>query len=327
MTEHCDIGNDIPRAARLLREGQLVAFGTETVYGLGANAFDVDAVAKVFEAKGRPTFDPLIVHVADRSQLADLVREIPPAAERLMDRFWPGPMTIVLPKTDRVPDLVTSGLDTVAVRIPAHDTAQLLLREAAIPVAAPSANLFGQVSPTTAQHVADQLGDRLAYILDGGPCGVGVESTVIDVSGSPTVLRLGGLTIEDIEAVIGSVQVGHTPGSRQHSDQSAQRSPGMLTRHYSPRTPLEIVGTDFTPVDGQRVGLLTAGSNRDADRFAIVEQLSATGDLRECAANFFAALRRLDAAPLDRIVAHRFPDEGLGKALNDRLRRAASMGD
>ncbi|MDA1013032.1 MAG: L-threonylcarbamoyladenylate synthase [Planctomycetota bacterium] len=326
MTRICDIGKDVSRAAKLLREGGVVAFGTETVYGLGANAFDPRAVARVFEVKRRPTFDPLIVHVADREQLVDLVASIPSQAELLMDRFWPGPLTVILPKTDRVPDLVTSGLDTVAVRIPGHAQAIQLLREAGVPVAAPSANPFGLISPTLAEHVASQLGTLIDYILDGGPCDVGLESTVVAVTESETsVLRLGGVPVEEIEAVIGSVSIGHTPGAVEVESTTARRAPGMLARHYAPQTPLRIVHeADPATFDGNfRVGLLTAFPTPHADRFATVEVLSHARDLRESAANFCAALRRLDAAGLDEIAAFRFPDEGLGRALNDRLKRAA----
>ena len=326
MNNICDVGTDVARAAGLLREGGVVAFGTETVYGLGANAFDPRAVARVFEVKQRPTFDPLIVHIADCGQLAELVTSIPATAERLMDRFWPGPLTIILPKSVCVPDLVTAGLDTVAVRMPAHEQAAQLLRAVEVPIAAPSANRFSQISPTLVQHVASQLGEAIDYILDGGPCDIGLESTVVAVSSTAaTVLRLGGLPIEDIEAVVGPVTIGQTPGATDHDSTMAQRAPGMLSRHYAPRTPLRIIDeADQSITSGYaRVGLITAFPSTNAERFAAVEVLSQTSNLRECAANFFAALRRLDDAGLDEIAAFRFPDEGLGRALNDRLNRAA----
>jgi L-threonylcarbamoyladenylate synthase len=347
------------RAAELLRSGGLVAFPTETVYGLGANALDARAVARVFDAKGRPTFDPLIVHIVDRAWLPRLAAEFPDAARRLADQFWPGPLTLVVKKKDLVPDLVTAGLDTVALRVPDHPVAQTLLRMADVPVAAPSANLFGRVSPTTAEHVREQLGDRVDLILDGGPCRVGIESTVLDLSGDrPRLLRPGGVTLEDIESVVGSVDV---PSPTDHPIVAAMPSPGLLPQHYAPRTPLIVIESSSmadefisaSPRRGRGVGgegadskfpsplgsegpgvrcgesgsagLLTLQPppNDLAHRFVGVETLSPTGNLREAAANFFAALRRLDAAGLDVIVAIQFPDSGLGRALNDRLRRAA----
>lgn len=313
------IGTDVALASHLLRTGKLVAFGTETVYGLGANATDATAVAKVFRAKGRPSFDPLIVHVADRDAVDHVVAKFPPAAERLAEAFWPGPLTLVLPKRDLIRDLVTSGRATVAVRIPAPETTRRLLKGAGVPIAAPSANAFGSMSPTTAQHVADQLADSIDYILDCGPCGVGIESTVVDLSEEvPMLLRPGGTTLEELERVIGRVALASA------SEQGPQRAPGMLSRHYAPRTPLTIGDTSQEP---GRVGLLAFLTPKEPTRFALVETLSPQGDLVEAAANFFAALRRLDAAGLDRIIATPFPEEGLGRALNDRLRRAAAASE
>lgn len=308
---------DVSHAARLLREGKLVAFGTETVYGLGANAFDPRAVARVFEAKNRPRFDPLIVHLPDRGRIGDVVESFSEAASRLADAFWPGPLTLVLPKRPQVPDLVTAGRPTVGVRVPALAMTRQLLAEAGVPVAAPSANPFGRISPTTAAHVADQLGDVVDYILDCGPCAVGLESTVVDMSyDRPVLLRPGGVTLESLEAVVGPIRTA------EPTTDGPQRAPGMLSRHYSPRTPLVIADR---PGPGARCeGLLTFRPEPSATAFGVVEILSESGDLAEAAANFFAALRRLDAAGLDRIVALPFPDRGLGRALNDRLRRAAA---
>ncbi|MBA3312166.1 MAG: threonylcarbamoyl-AMP synthase [Planctomycetaceae bacterium] len=315
----CPIGNDVSLAARLLREGRLVAFGTETVYGLGANALDAAAVARVFEAKRRPTFDPLIVHISNRDALGDIVERMPPAALQLADAFWPGPLTLVLPKREVIPDLVTSGRPTVGVRIPASEMTRRLLSEAGVPIAAPSANTFGRISPTTAAHVAEQLGDAIDYILDCGPCGVGIESAVVDLTEDvPLLLRPGGTTLEDLESVAGRVNVVTS------SDGGSQRAPGMLSRHYSPRTPLVVADQqDLDNVTGQ-IGLLSFHDPVNRDRFARIEVLSKRGDLVEAAANFFAALRRLDDAGLDHIVATPFPMTGLGRALNDRLRRAAA---
>lgn len=311
------IGTDVSLAARLLREGGLVAFGTETVYGLGANAFDLRAVARVFEAKDRPRFDPLIVHVPDRGAVAEVAESFSETAARLADAFWPGPLTLVVPKRAAVPDLVTAGRATVGVRVPAPAITRRLLAGAGLPIAAPSANPFGRISPTTAEHVAEQLGGAVDYILDCGPCFVGVESTVVDVTeDAPTLLRPGGVTLEALEGVIGSVRIV------TQAEDGPQRAPGMLSRHYSPRTPLAVA--EDPGAGTEREGLLTFRPRSSAIGYGRMEILSERGNLAEATANFFAALRRLDAAGLERIVAIPFPEEGLGRALNDRLRRAAA---
>lgn len=318
----CSIGTDVKHAAAILRDGGLVAFATETVYGLGADALNPQAVARVFEVKQRPNFDPLIVHVAERAQLDSLVKQMPPVGEQLAAAFWPGPLTMVLEKENIVPDLVTARLPTVAVRIPAHALALDLLRTANIPVAAPSANPFGRISPTTASHVAEQLGEQIDYILDGGPAQVGLESTVLQLTTDvPLLLRPGGLPLEEIEDVIGSVSI---PNPDARPELSAQQSPGRLPKHYAPRTPLVIQTSDPpTAEEGTRIGLLAFSTPPDVSDYAVVEVLSREGNMNEAATHFFAALRRLDAAGVDQIVAEPFPDEGLGRALNDRLRRAA----
>lgn len=335
--ERCPVTADVSRAAEILRSGGLVAFGTETVYGLGANALDELAVARVFEAKNRPHFDPLIVHIADGKWLDRLAEQLSPAAKLLADTFWPGPLTMVLPKKEIVPDLVTSGLPSVAIRMPSHPLALELLTKVDLPVAAPSANPFGQISPTTAQHVLDNLGDRIDMILDGGPCDVGVESTVVLMTEEcPRILRHGGVTQEQLEQVVGSVEVqcsedaddsaasSDEPGSKLHT---GAVGPGMLAQHYSPTTPLILLrDVNAELLDGERVGLLRlsklpSDSTRVAD-FSSIETLTDDGDLRTAAAGFFAALRSLDSCGLDLIVAESFPEEGLGRALNDRLRRA-----
>jgi L-threonylcarbamoyladenylate synthase len=313
------IGTGIDRAASLIASGGLVAFATETVYGLGANAIDARAVARIFEVKERPQFDPLIVHLGDARWLPDVAATVPPLAQRLIDAFWPGPLTLVLPKTDRIPDLVTAGLPTVGVRVPSHPSALGLLRRANIPVAAPSANLFGHVSPTTAQHVAEQLGSRIDYILDGGSCTVGVESTILDVSGEePTLLRPGGLAFEALEAAIGPIRVPESISS----ENEPQLSPGRFLRHYATRTPM-VIGIPHAWPNVKRVGLLTLVQEAEDDRFDALEVLSERGDLAEAAANLFAAMRRLDARGLDVIAARLVPESGLGRAINDRLRRAS----
>lgn len=303
----------IKEAANIIQEGGLVAFPTETVYGLGADALNPLAAARIFEAKNRPQFDPLIVHVADLRQAEILVTKLPEAALRLAERFWPGPLTLVLPKSDLVPDLVTSSMPTVALRVPRHPLALELIRESGRPIAAPSANPFGQVSPTTAEHVRRSLGDKVDLILDGGPCEVGVESTIVSLAGkTPALLRPGGVPLEEIQALIGPVTV---------TTESAPRplAPGQLDHHYAPRTPLFLGHAGH----GGQVGYLGLGTPGNADRYQVLETLSEKGDLREAAANLFAAMRRLDEKGLDRIEAFPVPDVGLGRAINDRLRRAS----
>lgn len=313
-----DESNDFQtaHAAAALRAGGVVAFPTETVYGLGADVFQPQAVARVFEIKGRPRFDPLIAHIARRSQLESLAAEVPDAARALIDRFWPGPLTVVLPKRSEVPDLVTAGLATVAVRMPAHPLALRLIDEAATPIAAPSANLFGCISPTTAEHVREQLGGSIDGLLDGGPCPFGIESTIVGFDADrPRVLRLGAVPVEQIESVIGPVEV-------LQGEAAVPLAPGGLPRHYAPRTPLALVeALPLQPPPG-RVGLLSLRKPPDATGFVAMEVLSPTGDLREAAANLFAAMRRLDALRLDLILAICVPEVGLGRAIMDRLRRA-----
>jgi L-threonylcarbamoyladenylate synthase len=311
------VDTEVSRAATILRAGGVVAFPTETVYGLGANVFDAQAVARVFEIKGRPRFDPLIAHVCDHRQAESLVACFPKAAWKLARRFWPGPLTLVLPKASRVPDIVTAGLSTVAVRMPDHPAAIALIREAGVPLAAPSANPFGRISPTTADHVRRQLGKQVDLVLDGGPCRVGVESTIVSLTDSqPVLLRAGGLPVEEIERVIG-------PVLRPSSPPVHPSAPGQFPQHYAPQTPL-VLRDDADKTPGSvRAGLLSLRVLVNVEGFASVEVLSPTGDLREAAANLFAALHRLDASNLDLIVADPVPETGLGLAINDRLRRAA----
>jgi L-threonylcarbamoyladenylate synthase len=320
----CPIGTDVEQAASILRAGGLVAFPTETVYGLGGDALDPLAVARIFAAKQRPRFDPLIVHVAEPGWLATLVTSVPGTAAALIAACWPGPLTLVLPKTEAVPEIVTAGLSTVAVRMPAHRLALDLLQRTGRPVAAPSANVFGRVSPTTAEHVAEQLGDRIDYILDGGPCAVGLESTVLDLSGPrPVLLRPGGLPRERIEATIGPVETAGESGAAKAVEAEARPSPGLLSRHYATRTPLVVLAADAPLPATERIGLLTFRAEPVPQAVCAVEVLSPRGDLAEAGAGLFAAMRRLDALSLDVIIARPFPDEGLGRAINDRLSRAA----
>lgn len=305
-------------AARIIREGGLVAFPTETVYGLGANVENPQAVARIFEVKARPRIDPIIVHVAD-FESAKRYGAFPPCAEELVQKFWPGPLTLIVKKNPLVPSIVTAGLDTVAIRVPAHPAALALIQEAQCGIAAPSANPFGYVSPTDAQHVAEQLGQSIDLILDGGPCSIGVESTIVSLVGSAhSVLRIGGTPIEEIEAFLGKLEFSIT------GDEKPQ-SPGQLKRHYSTQTILEIVEESReTKKEGERIGLLSLTEPSSPHNYDAVEVLSPSGDLREAAANLFRALRRLDALSLDKIIARPVPEEGLGRAIMDRLRRCAA---
>jgi L-threonylcarbamoyladenylate synthase len=311
----------IQTAAVLLRDGKVVAFPTETVYGLGADALNERAVAQVFAIKNRPQFDPLIVHLPEREAAAQYVTVIDSRAAVLMERFWPGPLTLVLKKRPLVPDLVTAGLDTVALRVPAHPVALALLRAAGTPIAAPSANPFGYVSPTTAIHVQEMLGEALEIILDGGPCTVGVESTVCALTNeSVVILRPGGVTVEEIEAAIGPVTI--IPPS-----QADARSPGTLPRHYSPHVPLVLLAPGAaipSPSAKERVGVLTLAPRPGTEGYAVREVLSKSGDVLEAATNLFAALRRLDQAGLARVIVESVPEIGIGRAIMDRLRRAAT---
>jgi L-threonylcarbamoyladenylate synthase len=307
-------------AAIALRAGKLVGMPTETVYGLAGNALDTAALARIFEVKRRPFFDPLIVHAADAAALYPLIRDIPEGARLLMQRFWPGPLTLVLPKTSLVPDLATSGLSTVAVRVPAHPVARALLRETGLPLAAPSANPFGALSPTTAQHVSEAFEEGIECVLDGGACVVGVESSVLAwVDGRPALLRAGGIPVEALEEALGE----RIALSGAATSETAQPGPGMLPWHYAPRAPLAL-GHPWEIEAGQaNEGLLWYGSDASPTGYALTENLSPSGDLREAAANLFAALHRLDDAGLARIRATRVPDEGLGRAINERLEKAS----
>ncbi len=294
-----------------------MAFPTETVYGLGADAFNARAVARVFEVKARPSFDPLIVHLAEPGEIGRVA--VPDArAETLAARFWPGPLSLVLPRRPVVPDLVTAGLETVAVRVPDHAAARALLRAAETPVAAPSANPFGYVSPTTVEHVIDQLGDRVDLVLDGGPCRVGLESTIVSLlADTPVLLRPGGVSREDLEEVLGQRIASPTRADRP-------LAPGQLQRHYATRTPLRILPREAGRAPEGRVGLLALRDNPRAAGFAAVEVLSPDGQLGIAASNLFAALRRLDALSLDLLVAEPCREEGVGRAIMDRLRRCAA---
>ena len=303
----------ISQAARALAKGDIVAIPTETVYGLGANALDGSAVARVFAAKERPRFNPLIVHVPDLAA-AEHYALFDATARTLAQAFWPGPLSLVLPLRpgSGIADLVTAGLDTIALRVPNHPVAQALLAAAKLPIAAPSANRSGRISPTRASHVLTELGEGPAMILDGGPCTLGLESTVVSVAGdAPVLLRLGAVPREAIEAVLG----GKLP---QAKEDAPIASPGQLERHYAPTTPLRLDATDVHPGEV----LLAFGANvPHAAGHSI--NLSPSGDLPEAAAKLFAALRELDACRASAIAVMPIPNQGLGEAINDRLRRAA----
>ncbi len=317
MTVAEPTAQSVAEAARLLRDGQLVAFPTETVYGLGGDATNERAVAAIFEAKGRPQFNPLISHVLDADEARKFVRWNDTAG-KLAARFWPGPLTLVLPRSPGSPIalLATAGLDTVAIRAPSHPVAQALIRAAGRPIAAPSANRSGAISPTRAEHVAESLGDRVPLILDGGPCLVGVESTVLDLtSAMPTLLRPGGATREAIEAVVGPIAVSDA----LPSGSSARKSPGQLESHYAPARPVRLGASTV----GADEGLLAFGPTV-APGAMLTYNLSPSGDLGEAAANLFAMMRTLDRPGIGRIAVMPIPETGLGLAINDRLRRAAA---
>jgi L-threonylcarbamoyladenylate synthase len=308
---------EIQYAAGLLRAGNLVAFPTETVYGLGANALNAETVARIFEAKGRPNTSPIIVHVSDFEMAEQVAAAWPDSAKKLAEQFWPGPLTLVLPKTTVVPDIVTAGLPTVGVRMPAHPVALALIRATQLPIAAPSANRFTQVSPTTADHVRRSLGNRVAYVLDGGPCQVGIESTVLSLAGEvPLLLRPGGVSREEIEKLIGFV------ASSEETTESAHPSPGMHPRHYSPRTPVVLVTEGRVPHSGSGA-YLQVGLAPDIPVRTIVPMPNSAA---EYAVKLYSVLHELDQYGHDWIAVE-LPGSGIEwEAVLDRLRRAAFEG-
>ncbi len=332
----------IAQAALLIRAGEVVAFPTETVYGLGADAWRAEAVQRIFAAKERPAYDPLIVHLADATWLPQVAAHVSSIARELAARFWPGPLTLVLPRGERIPDVVTAGGETVAVRVPAHPVALALLREANAPIAAPSANRFGHVSPTRAEHVLADLDGRIPMVLDAGPTSIGVESTVLSLATStPTILRPGGVSREALRAVLGAVAV-YTQSATSPvggiEEGEAAPSPGTLAQHYAPRArvrfytgpraivlpALRAAAFDLDAA-GERVGLLIAEEDRAAlaDAPGIIQTLGTQGDVPAIARRLFAALRALDAAGVSVILARDFGSAGLGLAVRDRLTRAA----
>jgi len=319
----------IKQAAEVIHNRGLVAFPTETVYGLGANALDPKAVSRIFEAKKRPLDDPIIVHIADKDDLNDLVEEIPQKAQKLIDCFWPGPLTLILKKTEKVPDLVTTGLDTVAVRMPSNDIARKLIEISKVPIAAPSANLFGRPSPTIAQHVIDDLGDEVSLLIDGGSAEIGVESTVVECTKNEVIiLRPGGISLEDLSSVVQGVYV-------YAGDKAIDNAPGKYPRHYSPKARVIIVddtpdqanntltlAADFSD-KGDKVGILAKQENAEFYLDYNSKVLGPGDDPRICAARLFYVLREFDSEEMDIIIAEAVKEDGLGLAIMNRLYKAS----
>ncbi|WP_018923183.1 L-threonylcarbamoyladenylate synthase [Salsuginibacillus kocurii] len=319
-------------AGLCISEGQVIAFPTETVYGLGANAWDNQALARIFAAKGRPDDNPLILHIDEVEKLTSITSNIPLLAEKLISAYWPGPLTLVLPKAKEVSERVTGGLHTVAVRLPDHPVAREIIRQADVPVAAPSANRSGKPSPTTARHVYEDLNGRIDGIVDGGPTGYGLESTVVDATGEiPVILRPGGITAYDIEAVCGSVAIDPALSQQKESDQP--KSPGLKYRHYAPEAPVYIIeGTlpfiqeqiNKQQYEGKKVALLTVNEHLNEVEASIPLSLGSIVNAVELGASLYAALRTADEKGADIIFAESFSREGVGEALMNRLEKAAS---
>lgn len=315
-----EIGKNTDRAAELLLAGKLVAIPTETVYGLAANALNETAILSVFEAKQRPFFDPLIIHVPSLEAAENYAVFNDERLLKLAQTFWPGPLTLLLPKKDLIPDVVTSGLKEVAVRVPDHALTLQLLEKINVPLAAPSANPFSYVSPTEPSHVEKQLGSKIDYILDGGKCSVGLESTIVGIENNAVcVFRLGGLAVEEIEKIIGPVQL-----SINHS--SNPKAPGQLKSHYAPKKKL-LVGDLKSLIEthtGKRIAILCFGEEKYSDRNFLIYNLSPNKDLNRAALNLFKFLRLADDSDADLVICETLPEIGLGRAINDRLRRASS---
>lgn len=336
--------NHIQEAAEILRKGGVVAFPTETVYGLGADALNPRAVAKIFAAKGRPSDNPLIVHIAQTKDLEQLVSRVPEKAWALIETFWPGPLTLILPKRDVVPEIVTAGLETVAVRMPAHPVALALIKAARRPVAAPSANLSGKPSPTAAEHVLKDLGGKIEAVVDGGRASVGLESTVLDLTAPlPTVLRPGGITLEELREVLGPVTLDPAVSAQGNLAGLTPKAPGMKYTHYSPQAEVYLVEGNFDQVaekfkelvaeakaQGRRVGILATEEMLFRCREMVpppdhFEILGSGTHLPQVAARLFGALRNCDRYQLDVVFAQTFPEVGIGVAIMNRLRKAAGF--
>ncbi len=310
------IGTDIEKAVMLLTSDELVAIPTETVYGLAGNALNRSSVTKIFSVKDRPQFDPLIVHVPNLEKANDYVLEIPEAAGKLAGKFWPGPLTLLLKKKSIIPDLVTAGLDTVGIRCPDHSLTRELLKRLPFPLAAPSANPFGYVSPTRPEHVDEQLGNKIQYILDGGVCPVGIESTIVGFEeDQPVIYRLGGLSIEAIESIIGKVKL------MTHST-SNPKAPGQLKSHYAPGKKVILGSIEELLNIHKRAGVLSFSKDYKVKNQII---LSPAAKPEEAAQHLFESLRAFDKLDVDVVLTELVPDQGLGRAINDRLRRAAAV--
>lgn len=314
------ITSDLDIAKNALKADDIIAIPTETVYGLAGNAFSASAIKKIFELKQRPFYNPLIVHIKSAAYLNEVACDVPEIALQLAAKFWPGPLTLILKKLPKIPDLVTAGKETVGIRMPNHPVTLALLEQLDFPLAAPSANPFGSISPTSAAHVADYFKENLKVVLNGGDCENGLESTIIGFENNkPVLFRLGAISLEEIEKEIGEVQV------KNHGSETDLSAPGMLSRHYSPATNTYLtdnISEEIKLFQNKKIGLVLFKDQIGIDHITHKEILSATGNLEEAAKGLYAALHRLDKLDLDVIIAERFPDYGLGKTINDRLQRA-----
>ncbi len=318
------VSKDIQKAAELLNQGELVAIPTETVYGLAGNIFNKEAILKIYKLKQRPLFNPLIVHIKSAFELSNYVSYIPPVSQLLADAFWPGELTMVLKKQEHIPDWVTSGKDTVACRVPNHPLSLELLEYINFPLAAPSANPFGSISPTSVQHVLRYFQSSLKMVLDGGESRKGIESTIIGFEhDKPIIYRLGALSLEDIEKITGPVAI-------KNKNENTPEAPGMLAKHYSPVTPMHMainIAEYIKNLPDLKIGVLAFQTRTDSPKIIHQEILSPSGNLHEAAAKLYAALHTLDSLHLDLIITERFPDKSLGKSINDRLGRACTSFD
>lgn len=327
----------IKEAGEIIRAGGLVAFPTETVYGLGADAMNSEAAARIYAAKGRPSDNPLIVHIADMEQVELVAKEIPVMARKIMEAFWPGPLTVILNKKETVPDGTTGGLKTVAIRMPSHPDARALIRESRCVIAAPSANTSGRPSPTTAQHVLEDMDGKIPMILDGGPVGIGIESTIVDMTGEvPMILRPGYITKEMLESVVGTVQVDPAVSGRQMPQNVVAKAPGMKYRHYAPKGQLTLVEGDTDKVvekinclakekeeAGFRVGIIATDETVERYQAGLCKSIGSRENPDSVAANLYSILRECDALALDYIYSESFFEKGLGNAIMNRMLKAA----
>lgn len=313
------VSKDILKAAEILSKEELVAIPTETVYGLAGNIYSETAIKKIFEMKNRPFFNPLIVHIHSLEQVKDLTLDFPEKAQELAKAFWPGSLTLVLKKNARIPELITAGKDTVGIRMPNHSLTLELLRNLDFPVAAPSANPFTHISPTTAQHVKNYFDGKLQMVLDGGDCKNGIESTIVGFeNGEPVVYRLGSISVEEIEQIIGKVAV-------KNNKEQAPNAPGMLEKHYAPRTKTYLVqdiSAFIKQYPDKKIGLLLHSTDHESFDVSSITYLSKTGNLKEAASRLYSAMHEMDQLDLDMIIAERLPDHDLGQSINDRLERA-----